>query len=126
MSRLGPAKTRGFAQVTPNLGENLSQEGLLARLAEPDARVFGSAFSGLELSEVAACGTAFENAVFRGCSFESVSLANCTFSDVLFSGCRFVSCDLGRSWLNRCDFRSCSAPGTSFLKGRLTGVSLED
>ena len=33
---------------------------------------------------------------------------------------------MGRSWLNRCDFRSCSAPGLGFLKSRLTGVSIAD
>ena len=33
---------------------------------------------------------------------------------------------MGRSWLNRCDFRSCSAPGITFLKGRLTGVNMTD
>ena len=33
---------------------------------------------------------------------------------------------MGKSWLNRCDFRSCSAPGLTFLKGRLTGVTMAD
>ena len=31
-----------------------------------------------------------------------------------------------RCWLNRVDFRSCSAPGLSFLKSRLTSVSATD
>lgn len=33
---------------------------------------------------------------------------------------------MARSWLNRVDFRSCSAPGMSFGKGRLTGVLMAD
>lgn len=109
-----------------DLGCNLSQDELLAALTAPDAHVANTAFSGLELADVAAAGTVFENVVFRSCTFERVNLSNCTFTDVLFSGCRFVRCDLGRSWLNRVDFRSCSAPGLSFLKGRLSGVSLVD
>lgn len=115
-----------FAQVRDDLGCHLGQGELLAALSAPDAHVINTAFSGLELSDVAADGTVFENVVFRGCAFERVNLSNCTFTDVLFSGCRFVRCDMGRSWLNRVDFRSCSAPGLSFLKGRLTGVSLVD
>ncbi len=117
---------RSFAQVRDDLGCNLSQDELLAALTAPDAHVANTAFSGLELADVAADGTVFENVVFRSCTFERVNLSNCTFTDVLFSGCRFVRCDLGRSWLNRVDFRSCSAPGLSFLKGRLSGVSLVD
>ena len=109
-------QARRFAQVRDDLGCNLSQDGLLVALTTPDAHVANTAFTGLELADVAADGTVFENVVFR----------SCTFTDVLFSGCRFVRCDLGRSWLNRVDFRSCSAPGLSFLKGRLTGVSLVD
>ena len=117
---------RSFAQVRDDLGCNLSQDELLAALTAPDAHVANTAFSGLELADVAADGTVFENVVFRGCTFERVNLSNCTFTDALFSGCRFVRCDMGRSWLNRVDFRSCSAPGLSFLKGRLSGVSLVD
>ena len=124
MARLRQA--RRFAQVRDDLGCNLSQDELLAALTAPDAHVANTAFSGLELADVAADGTVFENVVFRSCTFERVNLSNCTFTDVLFSGCRFVRCDLGRSWLNRVDFRSCSAPGLSFLKGRLSGVSLVD
>lgn len=119
-------QARRFAQVRDDLGCNLSQDGLLAALTTPDAHVANTSFTGLELADVAADGTVFENVVFRSCTFERVNLSNCTFTDVLFSGCRFVRCDLGRSWLNRVDFRSCSAPGLSFLKGRLTGVSLVD
>lgn len=109
-----------------DLGCNLSRDGLLAALTAPDAHVANTALSGIELADVAADGTVFENVVFRCCTFERVNLSNCTFTDVLFSGCRFVRCDMGRSWLNRVDFRSCSAPGLSFLKGRLSGVSLVD
>ena len=119
-------QVRSFAQVRDDLGCNLSQDELLAALTAPDAHVANTAFSGLELADVAADGTVFENVVFRCCTFERVNLSNCTFTDVLFSGCRFVRCDMGRSWLNRVDFRSCSAPGLSFLKGRLSGVSLVD
>ena len=119
-------QARRFAQVRDDLGCNLSQDELLAALMTPDAHVSNTAFTGLELAGVAADGTVFENVAFRSCTFERVNLSNCTFTDVLFSGCRFVRCDLGRSWLNRVDFRSCSAPGLSFLKGRLTGVSLVD
>ena len=124
MARL--RQVRRFSQVRDDLGCNLSQDELLAALTAPDAHVANTAFSGLELADVAADGTVFENVVFRSCTFERVNLSNCTFTDVLFSGCRFVRCDLGRSWLNRVDFRSCSAPGLSFLKGRLSGVSLVD
>ena len=119
-------QVRRFAQVRDDLGCNLSQDELLAALTTPDARLANTAFTGLELADVVADGTVFENVAFRSCTFERVNLSNCTFTDVLFSGCRFVRCDLGRSWLNRVDFRSCSAPGLSFLKGRLTGVSLVD
>ena len=119
-------QARRFAQVRDDLGCNLSRDELLAALTAPDAHVANTAFTGLELTDVAADGTVFENVVFRGCAFERVNLSNCTFTDVLFSGCRFVRCDLGLSWLNRVDFRSCSAPGLSFLKGRLTGVSIVD
>lgn len=119
-------QVKRFAQVRDDLGCNLSQDELLAALTTPDARLANTAFMGLELADVAADGTVFENVAFRSCTFERVNLSNCTFTDVLFSGCRFVRCDLGRSWLNRVDFRSCSAPGLSFLKGRLTGVSLVD
>ena len=119
-------QVRRFAQARDDLGCNLSQDELLAALTAPDAHVANTVFTGLELADVAADGTVFENVVFRGCAFERVNLSNCTFTDVLFLGCRFVRCDLGRSWLNRVDFRSCSAPGLSFLKGRLTGVSLVD
>ena len=121
-----PRRPRRFAQVRDDLGHNVSREELLAALSTPDARVSNTAFSGLELADAVADGTVFENVAFRSCTFERVNLSNCTFTDVLFSGCRFVRCDLGRSWLNRCDFRSCLAPGLSFLKGRLTGVSLAD
>lgn len=124
MARL--RQVRRFAQVRDDLGCNLSQDGLLAALTTPDAHVANTAFTGLELADVAADGTVFENVAFRSCTFERVNLSNCTFTDVLFSGCRFVRCDLGRSWLNRVDFRSCSAPGLFFLKGRLSGVSLVD
>ena len=124
MARL--RQTRRFAQVRDDLGCNLIQDELLAALATPDAHVANTAFSGLELADVAADGTVFENVAFHGCTFERVNLSNCTFTDVLFSGCRFVRCDMGRSWLNRMDLRSCSAPGLSFLKGRLSGVSLAD
>lgn len=117
---------KGFAQVRADVGEHMGRAELLATLAAPDARVQNTSFSALELADVAANGTSFEGVVFRGCSFEGVDLSNCTFTDVLFSGCRFVRCDLGRSWLNRCDFRSCSAPGLGLAKGRLTGVLLED
>ena len=116
----------GFAQVTPDLGEHVSGEVLLAALKTPDARVENTSVSSLELEGVSADGTAFENVVFRGCTFDRVNLSGCTFTDVVFSDCRFVGCDMGRSWLNRCDFRSCSAPGLTFLKGRLTGVSMTD
>ena len=126
MPRSRSTRPRGFAQVTPNLGENLGLEDLLARMEEPDARVSGSAFSGLELADVTAHGTTFENVVFRGCTFDCVSLSGCTFTDVLFWGCRFIRCDMGRSWLNRVDFSSCSAPGMTFVKGRLTGVLMTD
>lgn len=119
-------QARRFAQVRDDLGCNLDQDELLAALTTPDAHVANTAFTGLELADVAADGTVFENVAFRSCTFERVNLSNCTFTDVLFSGCLFVRCDLGRSWLNRVDFRSCSAPGLSFLKGRLTGVSLAD
>lgn len=119
-------QARRFAQVRDDLGCNLSQDEFLAALMTPDAHVSNTAFTGLELADVAADGTVFENVAFRSCTFERVNLSNCTFTDVLFSGCRFVRCDLGRSWLNRVDFRSCSAPVLSFLKSRLTGVSLVD
>ena len=124
MSR--PRKLKRFSQVRDDLGCHMSREELLAALAAPDAHVTNTAFSGLELSGVSANGTVFENVIFRGCTFDGVSLANCTFTDVLFSGCRFIRCDMGKSWLNRCDFRSCSAPGLTFLKGRLTGVTMAD
>lgn len=116
----------GFAQVTPDLGEHVNGEVLLAALKTPDARVENTSVSSLELEGVSADGTAFENVVFRGCAFDRVNLSGCTFTDVVFSDCRFVGCDMGRSWLNRCDFRSCSAPGLTFLKGRLAGVSMTD
>lgn len=121
-----PRRARRFAQVRDDLGCNLSEDELLAALSAPDAHVANTAFSSLELSDVAANGTVFENVVLRSCAFERVNLSNCTFTDVLFSGCRFVRCDMGRSWLNRVDLCSCSAPGLSFLKGRLSGVSLAD
>ncbi len=121
-----PRQARGFAQVTPELGEHMGREVLLASLAEGEARVRGTAFSGLELDEVSAAGTAFENVAFRGCVFEGVDFSGCTFTDVQFLSCRFISCTMARSWLNRVDFRSCSAPGMSFGKGRLTGVLMAD
>ena len=105
-----------FAQVRDDLGCHLGKGELLAALSAPDAHVTNTAFSDLELAGASADGTVFENVVFRGCAFERVNLSNCTFTDVLFSGCRLVRCDMGRSWLNRVDFRSCSAPGLSFLK----------
>ena len=117
---------KGFAQVRADVGEHMGRGDLLAALAAPDARVQNTSFSALELADVSANGTGFEGVVFRGCTFENVDLSNCTFTDVLFSGCRFVRCDMGRSWLNRCDFRSCSAPGLSLAKARLTSVLLED
>ena len=107
-----------FAQVRDDLGCHLGKGELLAALSAPDAHVTNTAFSDLELAGASADGTVFENVVFRGCAFERVNLSNCTFTDVLFSGCRLVRCDMGRSWLNRVDFRSCSAPGLSFLKSR--------
>ena len=110
---------RRFAQVRDDLGCHMSQEELLAVLVAPDSHVKNTSFSGLELADVAANGTVFEGVVFRGCTFDAVNLSNCTFTDVLFSGCRFIRCDMGKSWLNRCDFCSCSAPGLTFLKGRL-------
>lgn len=119
-------QVRRVAQVRDDLGCHMSQEELLAALAEPDSHVQNTSFSGLELEDIAANGTVFEGVVFRGCSFDGADLSNCTFTDVLFSGCRFTRCDMGRSWLNRCDFRSCSAPGITFLKGRLTGVTVVD
>ena len=121
-----PKAPKGFAQVRADVGEHMGRTDLLAALAAPDARVQNTSFSALELADVLANGTGFEGVVFRGCAFESVDLSNCTFTDVLFSGCRFVRCDMGRSWLNRCDFRSCSAPGLSLAKARLTGVLFED
>lgn len=117
---------RRLAQVRDDLGCHMSQEELLAALAAPDSHVKNTSFSGIELADVAANGTVFEGVVFRGCIFDAVNLSNCTFTDVLFSGCRFIRCDMGKSWLNRCDFCSCSAPGLTFLKGRLTGVSMVD
>lgn len=119
-------KTRGFSRIASDVGERLSSEELLARFSTPDACVRGTVFSELELSDVSADGTSFEQVIFRGCTLDNVCLANCAFTDVLFSGCRMTRCDMGRSWLNRCDFRSCSTPGLSFLRGRLTGVSTED
>lgn len=121
-----PRRTKGFAQVTPNLGAHVPREVLLALLEEGEARVTGTSFSGLELRDVSTGGAAFENVAFHGCAFERVDFSRGTLTDVLFSGCRFVGCSFARSWLNRVDFRSCSAPGLSFSKSRLTGVLAED
>lgn len=119
-------QARGFARVAPEVGEHMDLEVLLAKMAEGDDLVRGTALVGAEISDVSARGTSFESVVFRGCVFEGVDLSNCTFTDVLFSGCRLMRCKMERAWLNRVDFRSCSAPGMSFLKGRLTGVSMVD
>ena len=84
-----PKVPKGFAQVRDDLGEHMTKGELVERMAADDAHVSNTAFSGLELADVAANGTVFENVIFRGCQFDAVDLSGCTFTDVLFSGCRF-------------------------------------
>ena len=79
-----PRRVKGFAQVTPDLGEHMGHDVLLASLADGEARVRGTAFSGLQLDGVSAVGAAFENVAFRGCAFEGVDFSSCTFTDVQF------------------------------------------
>lgn len=119
-------KKAGFAQVKEHIGAHVSANELLDRFAEGDAAIAMTAFEGLELADTSAGGATFDQVIFRSCSFENVDFSGCTFTDVRFIGCRFISCTMKRSWLNRCDLHSCSAPGLSLEKSRLTSVSLAD
>ena len=117
---------RGFAQVKEHIGQHVSRAELLTGFAEGDARFVMTAFDGLELADVSTNGASFDQAVFRSCLFENVDFSDASFTDVRFEACRFITCKMERSWLNRCDFAGCSAPGMSFTKGRLTSVFFGD
>ena len=67
---------RRCSQVRDDLGEHMSADELLERLAADDAHVSNTAFSGLELDDVAANGTVFENVIFRSCQLDGVNLSN--------------------------------------------------
>lgn len=116
----------GYARVNEKIGRHLSGLELIERLQEPDAEVALTAFDGESFERLDPDATSFSEVVFHNCSFEDVDFSGCTFTDILFVGCRFISCSMERSWLNRVDFRACSAPGLGFNQGRLTGVSFTD
>lgn len=117
---------RGYAQVKEHIGQHVSREELFAGFAEGDARFAMTAFDGLELEGASTNGASFDQVIFRSCLFEDVDFSDASFTDVRFEACRFISCTMERCWLNRCDFAGCSAPGMSFVKGRLTSVFFGD
>lgn len=118
-----PART---ARITPDLGHNMGPDQFVSALLEPDAVVSGTVLEGLELCDLRADGTLFQDVEFRGCAFDHLDLSNCTFRDVSFRGCRLDACDMGRCWLDHCDFVACAAPGLGMAKSRVTDASLED
>ena len=120
------ARTRpSFAKVSDALGAHMDADELLDALAEGDALVTNTAFSGLELAYDDAQAATFDTVTFRSCLFEGVDFSGCTFRDVRFRSCRFIRCTMDRAWLNRCDLLDCSAPGLSLLQARLAGVALD-
>lgn len=126
-------KRQGFARVTPGIGPNVGEEELRQLWADGDASIKGTLIKDLYVEPLDSySGTfdaqscAYENARFEGCTFDHVDFSDSTFADVEFKSCRFIACEMSRSWHNRVDFASCSAPGISFEKGRLTGVSVAD
>lgn len=119
-------RPRRFARVNERLGAHVTRDALERLLAEGDALVGMTAFSDLELSDLATDGASFEQVVFRRCAFDGVDFSNSALTDVRFESCRFTGCKMERSWLNRCDLESCSAPGMSYRKSRLTSVSFLD
>lgn len=116
----------GYAHVDRHMASTVEGKDLEALLAAGDAEVVRSVFRALELSDADATDATFEQVLFHDCLFEDVDFSNSTLADVRFEGCRFISCRMERCWLNRVDFCSCSAPGLSFLKSRLTSVFVDD
>ena len=70
-----PKAPKGFAQVRDDLGEHMTGDELVERMDADDAHVSNTAFSGLELSDVSANGTVFENVIFRSCQLAGVNLS---------------------------------------------------
>lgn len=110
------AQRTRFAKVSERIGRHVSEDELLREFAGGEARIAMTAIEGIDLAGMSVDAAAFEEVVFR----------SCTFTDVIFIGCRFVQSPMDRCWLNRCEFRSCSALGMQFRKSRLTGVGIED
>lgn len=125
-AEMAQTRRRTHARVSEAIGAHVTEQELEERLAEGDAEVALTSFEGLELADVDASGATFSEVVFKHCTFERVDFSQSTFTDVIFSGCRFISCTMERSWLNRVDIRSTSAPGMSLAHGRLTGVGIVD
>ena len=115
---------RSFAQVSADIGAHIPMDELIDLFAEADELVCNTSFDELELAYDCANQATFDRVVFKNCVFDSVDFSGCTFRDVLFSGCRFIRCNMERSWLNRCDFRDCSAPGLALVQSRLSSVSI--
>lgn len=122
--RRAGGKRAGYARVSEQLGNHLSEAELIATLAGDDPQVCMSGFTGVELSGVRTGDATFNQLVFHRCVFDHVDFSRTGMTDVLFRDCRFIACTMARCWLNRVDFIDCSAPGLNFLKSRLTGVTL--
>lgn len=120
------AQRTRFAKVSERIGRHVSEDELLHELAGGEARIAMTAIEGIDLAGMSVDAATFEEVVFRSCTFDDVDFSRCGFTDVIFIDCRFVQSPMDRCWLNRCEFRSCSALGMQFRKSRLTGVGIED
>lgn len=116
----------GYAHVSGRMESMLSAEELSDCFAAGEAEVSRGAFRALELIGSDAADATFEQVLFHDCLFEDVDFSNSTLTDVRFENCRFISCRMERCWLNRVDFCSCSAPGLSLLKSRITSAFIDD